>query len=184
MSEVTQILNRIDAGDPAAADELLPLVYEQLRQLAASRMATERSDHTLQATALVHEAYMRLVQHDDGGSWDGRGHFFSAAAESMRRILVEAARRKSSKKRGGERRRVELADFSRDPSITPSRIVELSDQLDVLEAEDAEAAQLVKLRLFGGLSVAEAGEALGMSRSTAYENWDFARAWFAATEAS
>ncbi|GAB5405834.1 MAG: ECF-type sigma factor [Aureliella sp.] len=183
MSDVTQVLNRIDAGDQAAANELLPLVYDQLRQLAAARMSGERSDHTLQATALVHEAYMRLVQQNGGGSWDGRGHFYSAAAESMRRILVEAARRKSSKKRGGDRRRVELADFSKDPAITPSRILELNDQIDALEAEDSEAAQLVKLRLFGGLSVAEAGETLGMSRSTAYENWDFARAWFTATEA-
>ncbi|HBE66540.1 MAG TPA: RNA polymerase subunit sigma [Planctomycetaceae bacterium] len=179
MSDVTQVLNRIDAGEPGAADELLPLVYEQLRQLAAARMSHERSDHTLQATALVHEAYMRLVRGDGNSSWDGRGHFFAAAAESMRRILVEAARRKASKKRGGELRRVEFADFVNQTDITSENMLELNDMLEAFEKEDAEAAQLVKLRLFGGLSIADAGKAIGISRSTAYENWNFARAWFA-----
>lgn len=179
MSDVTEILSKIDAGDAAAADQLLPLVYKQLRELAASRMLNERPDHTLQGTALVHEAYLRLVGSENGQSWENRGHFFAAAAESMRRILVESARAKKSQKRGGDKQRVELQDFVDSDAGNPDMLLDLDEGLSRLAQNDGETAELVKLRLFAGLSVTEAGRALGMSRSTAYENWEFARAWFA-----
>jgi RNA polymerase sigma factor (TIGR02999 family) len=181
MSDVTQILSKIESGDPNASDQLLPLVYEELRKLAAARMSGERPDHTLSATALVHEAYVRLVDVDRACQWDSRSHFFAAAAEAMRRILIESVRQKQSLKRGGDRERIRLDDdLDRTLAKAPDRLLELSDELDRMAEEDAEAAELVKLRLFAGLSVDEAGEALGMSRSAAYRNWDFARAWFAA----
>ncbi len=179
LSDVTQILSQIESGDPAAAEQLLPLVYEELRRLAAMRMASERADHTLQATALVHEAYVRLVDVDQAQHWKSRGHFFAAAAEAMRRILIESAGRKRSQKRGGDRERIELAD---DLAATlPEHgddLIDFNELLEQLADEDSEATELVKLRLFAGLSVEEAGELLGMSRSVAYENWQFARAWF------
>ena len=179
MSDVTRILSQIESGDPAAAEQLLPLVYEELRRLAKARMANERADHTLQSTALVHEAYVRLVDVDQAQHWNSRGHFFAAAAEAMRRILIESAGRKRSLKRGGDRERIELAD---DLAATLENrgedLIDFNELLTRLACEDAEAAELVKLRLFGGLSVDDAGEVLGMSRSVAYENWKFARAWF------
>lgn len=179
MSDVTKILSRIEAGDTAAAEKLLPLVYDQLRQLAAARMVGERPDHTLQGTALVHEAYLRLVGSPGERSWESRGHFFAAAAEAMRRILIESARTKKSLKRGGNRQQVELQDFVDDRVDSSDLLLDLDEGISRLAQEDPESAELVKLRLFAGLSVTEAGRALGMSRSTAYENWKFARSWFA-----
>ena len=179
MSDVTQILCRIEAGDAGASEQLLPLVYDELRSLAAARMVAERPDHTLQATALVHEAYMRMVDVDQARHWESRSHFFAAAAEAMRRILVDSARRKQALKRGGDRQRVDI-DVEQTIASDPHNLIELSEALEHLANEDQPAAELVKLRLFAGLSVAEAGEILGMSRSSAYENWDFARVWFAA----
>lgn len=179
MSDITEILAKIEAGDANAVDGLLPLVYDELRELAASRMFHERPDHTLQGTALVHEAYLRLVASPGVPSWENRGHFFAAAAEAMRRILVDSARAKKSQKRGGNRHRVELQDFVGNDSETPDMLLDLDEGLRQLALEDAESAELVKLRLFAGLSVTEAGQALGVSRSTAYENWEFARSWFA-----
>jgi RNA polymerase sigma factor (TIGR02999 family) len=173
MSDVTRLLNAATAGDPKAAAELLPLVYDELRKLAAARLARERPGQTLDATALVHEAYLRLVgdQH-----FEGRGHFFAAAAEAMRRVLVESARRKQSPKHGGGRRRVELDEAHRVLE-SPDDLLVLDDALDRLAAEDATAAAVVKLRLFAGLSVEEAADALGLARATAYRHWQFARAW-------
>jgi len=173
MSEVTCILSAIERGDPQAAERLLPLVYQELRQLAAQKLAQEKPGHTLEATALVHEAYLRLVgdQH-----FDSRGHFFAAAAEAMRRVLVETARRKKLPKHGGGRRRVELNEAHR--IFESSEDLLLLDQALVrLSAEDAWAVEIVKLRLFAGLSVEEAADALGLSRATAYRHWTFARAW-------
>lgn len=180
MSDVTRILSQIESGDPSAAEKLLPLVYEELRRLAKSRMADERSDHTLQATALVHEAYIRLVDVEKVQQWDSRGHFFSAAAEAMRRILIESANRKRSQKRGGNRERIELGDdLAATYSDQSGDLIDFNESLELLALEDAEAAELVKLRLFAGLSVEEAGQVLGMERTVAYVNWKFARAWFA-----
>ncbi len=180
MSDVTLILSQIESGDPAAAEKLLPLVYEELRKLATARMANERPDHTLQATALVHEAYLRLV--DSEQPWHSRGHFFAAAANSMRQILVNSALARQTRKRGGEAQRVELESLSVSEQLDPDMILDLDESLTLLAKEDPEAAELVKLRLFAGLSITDAGLALGISRSTAYESWQFARAWFAARE--
>jgi RNA polymerase sigma factor (TIGR02999 family) len=181
MSDVTLLLSKIEAGDPKASEQLLPLVYNELRKLAAARMSAERPDHTLQATALVHEAFLRLVDVEQAQHWDSRGHFFSAAAEAMRRILVDSARRKRSLKRGGDLERVDIdEDVQQTIASVPNNLIELSDALERLAEEDGRAAELVKLRLFAGLSVVEAGELLGMAKSTAYENWDFARVWFTA----
>ncbi len=177
MSDVTQILNEIEKGDPTAAEQLLPLVYDELRKLAAARLAPEKPGQTLQPTALVHEAYLRLVDRNRAQHWDSRGHFFSAAAEAMRRILVEAARRKSRQQHGGGRRRVELEQAEIAFTADTDQLLAIHEALDRLADEDPQAADLVKLRYFGGFSVAEAGEALGMSRSTAYEHWSYARAW-------
>ena len=178
MSEVTRILQQIDAGDHSAAEHLMPLVYAELRQLAARMMAAERPDHTLQATALVHEAYVRLV--DSEQSWESRGHFFAAAANSMRQILVNWALAKRAAKRGGQARREPLHEETLSYATDPALILDLDEALTELAAEDAEAADLVKLRLFAGLSVTDAGRALNLSRTVAYESWQFARAWFAA----
>jgi RNA polymerase sigma factor (sigma-70 family) len=200
MSDVTRILSQIDSGDSQAAAELLPLVYDELRRLAAAKLAQEKPGHTLQATALVHEAYLRLVggggkksevrdQKSDETAptsdrrplasdlWHSRGHFFAAAAEAIRRILVEHARARHSLKRGGHRQRIDLEKI--DLAETPSgeQLLVFNDALAALENEDAEAARLVKLRYFAGLSVEEAGEAMGLARSTAYDHWTFARAW-------
>lgn len=176
MNDVTQILKQIEAGDSLAVGRLMPLVYEELRKLAAARLASERSDHTLQATALVHEVYLKLVGVDQ--AWEGRAHFFAAAANSMRQILVNWALAKRADKRGGGGRQVEMEDLAADFSTDPDLILDLHDALTRLASEDSVAAELVKLRLFGGLSVTEAGQSLNLSRTEAYDNWKFARAWF------
>ncbi|HZZ71431.1 MAG TPA: ECF-type sigma factor [Pirellulales bacterium] len=173
MSDVTRFLDLARTGDPQAAAELLPLVYQELRKLAAARMTQEKPGQTLNATALVHEAYLRLVGDQ---SFDGRGHFFAAAAEAMRRILVDNARRKNLPKHGGGRRRVDLDAAHRVLESTDD-LLRLDDALDRLAAEDSTAVEIVKFRLFAGLSVEEAAEALGLARSTAYRHWTFARAW-------
>jgi RNA polymerase sigma factor (TIGR02999 family) len=177
MADVTQILNAIEAGDRKASAELLPLVYDELRMLAAFRLAVERPGQTLQATALVHEAYVRLVGGDQPQGWNSRGHFVAAAAEAMRRILVEAARRKKTEKRGGERRRIDLSQAEPLDRADPEALLHLDELLTLLAGEDPEAAQVAKLRIFAGLSVEEAAQALSLSRATAYRQWTFARAW-------
>ncbi len=180
MSDVTQILGQIEAGDSSAVNRLMPLVYEELRKLAAARLAAERPDHTLQATALVHEAYMRLVGADQ--SWQGRTHFYRAAANSMRQILVDWARKHRSEKRGVREPNVEMHEVAPIDTTDPMRILSLDESLTRLAAVDADAAELVKLRLYAGLSVTEAGKALSLTRTTAYEAWAFARAWFVADD--
>lgn len=179
MNDVTQILHQIEQGDSTAAEQLLPLVYEELRRLARARMASERPDHTLQATALVHEAYVRLVDTEKAQHWESRKHFFVAAAEAMRRVLIDHARQQATGKRGGDRQRVETDDFEDEISADPDVLLDLDEGLSQLAKEDPEAAELVKLRLFAGLSVSEVGELLGMSRTAAYRNWHFVRSWFA-----
>ncbi len=192
MHAVTRVLRAIEAGDPRAASQLLPLVYEELRRLAAQKLAYEPPGQTLQPTALVHEAYLRLVA--SGGShapgkedrgvdtprsplFAGRGHFFAAAAEAMRRILVENARRKKRLKHGGDLRRVDLAGRDQAGETDPADLLALDDALTRLAQEDAAAAEVVKLRFYAGLSVEEAAEALGLSRASAYRHWTYARAW-------
>ncbi|MEX0728629.1 MAG: sigma-70 family RNA polymerase sigma factor [Planctomycetaceae bacterium] len=177
MTDVTQILSQIESGDPSAADALLPLVYEELRKLAAQRMANEASGSTLQATALVHEAYVRLVDVVHTQSWNNRGHFFGAAAEAMRRILVERARRKVSLKAGGAFDRIDLSDVAAPAAESDVNILDLNDALSQLEQEDPQKAQLVKLRYFAGLSLEEAADALGISTATAKRHWAYARIW-------
>jgi RNA polymerase sigma factor (TIGR02999 family) len=174
MIEITHLLDSAAAGDRRAAAQLLPLVYDELRALAAAKMVAEAPGHTLSATALVHEAYLRLVgdQH-----FDGRGHFFAAAAEAMRRILVNHARDRKRLKRGGGRVRLELLDQIGALTEDPDLILSLDELLTRLEQEDAAAARVAHLHLFGGLSVEEAGEALSLSRAVAYRNWKYARAW-------
>jgi RNA polymerase sigma factor (TIGR02999 family) len=176
MNDVTRILSAIEQGDPLASEQLLPLVYEELRKLAEQRLAQEKPGQTLQATALVHEAYLRLVDVEKAEQWNSRGHFFAAAAEAMRRILVENARRKHRQRHGGGRRRVSLGDL---PAVdrTPEDLLILDDALTKLAAEDAEAADLVKLRFYAGFSVEEAADALAISRAQGYRHWTFARAW-------
>jgi RNA polymerase sigma factor (TIGR02999 family) len=174
MSDITRILGAASQGDRQAAAELLPLVYEELRKLAAVRMASEAPDQTLQPTALVHEAYLRLLGDQ---RFDGRGHFFAAAAEAMRRVLVNHARDRKRLKRGGWRVRLELLDQAGSLAEDPDLVMSLDDLLTRLGAEDSAAAQIAHLHLFGGLSVEEAGEALGVSRAAAYRNWKYARAW-------
>jgi RNA polymerase sigma factor (TIGR02999 family) len=177
MSEVTRILSAIEQGDPSAAGELLPLVYEELRKLAAQKMAQEAPGQTLQATALVHEAYLRLVDQEQGRHWNSRGHFFAAAAEAMRRILVEQARRKHAGKHGGGRLRVDLPDDLAAPEARADDLVALDEALTRLERHDPDAARLVKLRYFAGLSHQEAAGALGVSRGAADRLWALGRAW-------
>ena len=174
MNDVTRILTAIEQGDGQAAEQLLPLVYDELRKLAAARMAAENPGHTLNATALVHEAYLRLVgdQH-----FDDRGHFFAAAAEAMRRILVNHARDRKRLKRAGGRRRLELLDQIGSLAEDPDLVLSLDELLTRLGEEDAAAAQVAQIHLFGGLPVEEAGAALGLSRAVAYRNWKYARAW-------
>jgi RNA polymerase sigma factor (TIGR02999 family) len=176
--DVTELLNAIDRGDAQAAGQLLPLVYDELRRLAAAKMRKESPNHTLEPTALVHEAYVRLVGPRGDRRWDSRGHFFAAAAEAMRRILVEDARRRHSAKRGGNlaRRELDEADAVIDPD-EPAGLLALDEALMKLAAAEPELAQLVKLRFFTGLSVEEAAEALGVSPRTAKRNWSYARAW-------
>jgi RNA polymerase sigma factor (TIGR02999 family) len=177
MADVTHILAAARTGDPKAASELLPLVYDELRQLAAARLAQEGPGQTLQPTALVHEAYLRLVGGEAPEGWDGRGHFFAAAAEAMRRILIDRARAKHAEKRGGARRRLDIDAIDLATAATPDQLLDLDDALGKLARGDPEAARLVELRYFAGLTVAEAGKALGMSTATAYRNWNYARAW-------
>ena len=177
MTKVATILSQIDLGDPEAAEQLLPLVYDELRKLAAAKLSNEQPGQTLQATALVHEAYVRLVDQTSPQQWDGRGHFFAAAAESMRRILVERARQRNAEKYGGKLDRVELSDSDLISRNSPEEILALDDALDVLAKQEADAAELVKLRIFADFSVEEAGKLLDMSRATAYRHWTYARAW-------
>jgi RNA polymerase sigma factor (TIGR02999 family) len=177
VSDVTHILNAIDAGDPQAAEELLPLVYDELRKLAAAKLAHEQPGQTLQATALVHEAYLRLVGGDAEQHWNSRGHFFAAAAEAMRRILVDQARHKLSQRRGGARRRCELSEADRIELPLNEEIVDLDDALSKLSAADPKAAELVKLRVFAGMTIEEVAKVQGTSPRTVKRNWTFARAW-------
>ena len=177
MHEVTRILNAIEQGDPKAAEQLLPLVYDELRKLAAQRMAHEAPGQTLQATALVHEAYVRLVGKDDGSQWNSRGHFFAAAAEAMRRILVEQARHKGTLRAGGGRERIDLDDISPAVDGPADEILALDEALTRLTERDPVRAELVKLRFFAGLTMPEAASTLGISLATAERYWTFARAW-------
>jgi RNA polymerase sigma factor (TIGR02999 family) len=177
MDDVTRILSAADPGDPSAAEELLPLVYDELRKLAAHHLKQENPGQTLQATALVHEAYLRLVGNGEKVVWTSRGHFFGAAAEAMRRLLVENVRRKGRLKHGGDRERVELDQVEIRCKADNDDLLALSDALDLLAAEDPKKAELVKLRYFAGLSVEEAGECLRISRATADRYWAYARAW-------
>lgn len=177
MNDVTRILQVIDQGDPRAAERLLPLVYEELRKLAAARMAQESLSHTLQATALVHEAYLRLVSAEAAQHWNSRGHFFAAAAEAMRRILINLARDKRRLKRGGHWRRVDLEQIELADEASPDDLLSLDASLFRLENESPECAQLVKLRFFAGLSISQAADAMGISPSTAKRHWAYARAW-------
>jgi RNA polymerase sigma factor (TIGR02999 family) len=185
MTDVTRILSAIEQGDPSAAEQLLPLVYDELRKLAAQKLAQEASGQTLQATALVHEAYLRLVRPASGGRgppeeqhWDGRRHFFAAAAEAMRRILIDRARHKQTHKAGGGRRRLDLDDI--EPALEEEngdRLLALDEALRQLETEDPRKAELVKLRFFAGLTAEQAAAALGVSTSTAEKDWAYARSW-------
>lgn len=179
MADVTQILRAVEAGDPKAAAELLPLVYDELRKLAAARLGKEKSGQTLQATALVHEAYLRLVGPMDAPKWDGRGHFFAAAAEAMRRILVEQARGKVALKRGGERMR-QAIDPDEVPVTLPGdplEVLAIHEALDLLATESPRKAEVVKLRYFLGCTMAETAEILDVAIKTAEEDWTYARAW-------
>jgi RNA polymerase sigma factor (TIGR02999 family) len=177
MNEVTRILSAMDQGDPHAAEQLLPLVYKELRQLAAQKLAQEKPGQTLEATALVHEAYLRLVDHNLAQHWDSRGQFFAAAAEAMRRILVERARHKVTHKRGGKRQRIDLDHIEPAQDDRSQELLALDEALEQLERHDAQAAQLVKLRYFGGLTHQQAAQALGIGRRAADRLWALARAW-------
>ncbi len=177
MTDVTLILSQIEQGDPSAAEQLLPLVYNELRKLAAARMAHESPDHTLQATALVHEAYVRLVDNEKAQHWDSRGHFFAAAAEAMRRILIESARRKKRLKRGGDRDGVELGDVAELDHFPFEDILDVDQALAKLSQEAPEKAEVVKLRFFAGLSLEEIAQILGVSVVTVKRHWRYARVW-------
>jgi RNA polymerase sigma factor (TIGR02999 family) len=177
MNDVTRILSEIEHDDSQAADRLLPLVYEELRALAAQKLAQEKPGQTIQATALVHEAYLRLVDTERVMRWESRGHFFAAAAEAMRRILVENARRRACQKNGGDRVRTDLRDLDLAFNTQPDEVLAIDEALSRLAIEDSQAAELVKLRYFAGMSVEEAAQALGLSRATAYRHWTYARAW-------
>ena len=183
MSNVTRILSAIEQGDPRAAERLLPLVYDELRRLAAQRLAQEKPGQTLQATALVHEAYLRLVvspgreSGENEPPWNSRGHFIAAAAEAMRRILVDNARRKKTEKHGGQRKRIDLSQAEPMTDADPDALLDLDEVLTVLAGEDPEAAAVAKLRLFAGLSVEDTADALSTSRANAYRQWAYARAW-------
>ena len=180
MTNVTRILSAIEQGDPAAAEQLLPLVYDELRKLAAAKMAQEKPGQTLQATGLVHEAYMRLVDVEKVQHWDSRGHFFKAAAEAMRRILVENARRKGRQKHGGDAQRVDLDEAHWITTTTPDQLLAVDESLSLLALEDPTAADVVRLRYFAAMTVDEAAEVLGIHRATAHRHWAYARAWIRA----
>jgi RNA polymerase sigma factor (TIGR02999 family) len=177
MSDVTQILSAIEQGDPNAAEELLPLVYEELRKLAAQKMAQEKPGQTLQATALVHEAYIRLVDVEKAQHWDSRGHFFAAAAEAMRRIMIEQARRKSGPEAGGGLHRVEMSHVAPEIQKPAMDLVALNEALDRLASNDPRAAELVKLRFFAGLTNEQAAALLGVTARSAYTDWAYAKSW-------
>jgi RNA polymerase sigma factor (TIGR02999 family) len=187
MNEVTRILSAMQEGDPRAGEQLLPLIYDELRRIAAAKLAHEKPGQTLQPTALVHEAYLRLVVSGgrqpaddppaDEPLWNSRGHFIAAAAEAMRRILVENARRKQTEKHGGKRRRIDLSQAEPIAGADPDAVLDLDEALSLLAAEDAAAAEVAKLRLFAGLSVEEAAQTLSTSRAHAYRQWAYARAW-------
>jgi RNA polymerase sigma factor (TIGR02999 family) len=175
MTDVTRILSAIEKGDPSAAEQLLPLVYDELRRLAAQKLAQEKPGQTLEATALVHEAYLRLVDLEKAPHWNSRGHFFAAAAEAMRRILVDQARRKQADKRGGRSRRVPLDAVDVGFNSPADDLLDIDEALSRLAAEDPQAARLIQLRYFAGLPIEDAAEVVGLSRSAAYEHWAFAR---------
>jgi RNA polymerase sigma factor (TIGR02999 family) len=177
MSDVTRILSAVEQGDPKASDQLLPLVYKELRRLAAQRLAEEKPGQTLQATALVHEAYLRLVGNENGQNWNSRGHFFMAAAEAMRRILIENARRKQRLRHGGGQKRVDIEQLELRADQSADELVSLDEALARLAIEEPSAAQVVKLRYFAGLTIEEAAAALGISLRTANRDWAFAKAW-------
>jgi len=177
MSEVTRILIDIQNGDAATASKLLPLIYDELRKLAVSKMVQEAPNQTLQATALVHDAYLRLVGHDQEIRWNSRGHFFGAAAEAMRRILVERARQRDSLKRGGQFHQVELSDIAAPEMDSSIDLLAINDALTELEQQEPQKAQLVKLRFFAGLSLEETAEAMGISVASAKRYWAYSRAW-------
>lgn len=181
MPDVTRILSQIESGDPSAAEELLPLVYDELRKLAAAKLAHEKPGQTLQATALVHDAYIRLVDVEKAQHWNSRGHFFGAAAEAMRRILVENARGKARHKRGGDWNRIDLEELDLVNAVTPEQLLGIDEAIEKLVTEDPLAGELVKLRYFAGLSLDQAAIALGISPATAYRHWAYARAWLRTT---
>jgi RNA polymerase sigma factor (TIGR02999 family) len=177
MNEVTQILAGIEVGDPHAAEQLLPLVYDELRKLAAQKLAQEKPGQTLQATALVHEAYLRLLGNEQAQHWDSRGHFFAAAAEAMRRILLDSARRRHAQKRGGGLQRIELEEFAQPANGDPVDLLALDEALKQLEEQHPQKAQVVKLRFFAGRTLEQTAQLLGISRATAQRHWTYARAW-------
>ncbi len=177
MPDVTQILHEIENGDPSAADQLLPLVYDELRRLAAARLKNEQAGQTLQATALVHEAYLRLVSASEAKHWNSRGHFFGAAAEAMRRILINRARDKRRLKRGGDRNRVELDEISLALDTPAEELIALDEALQILAENDPVGAKLVELKFFAGLNLRQAAETLGIPRRTADRHWAYSRAW-------
>lgn len=179
MKDVTLILQRIQNGQPEASEDLFPYVYDELRRLANLKMSFERPDHTLSSTALVHEAYVRLVDVEAVRHWDNRAHFYSAAAEAMRRVLVEHARQKKSLKRGGDCRRLEIDELNSQLPVDPDLLLDLDEAVCKLQDSDKDSAELVKLVLFAGRSIAEAGRILDMSRDVAYRHWDYIRSWFA-----
>lgn len=177
MSDVTQILQKIEQGDAAASEQLLPLVYEELRKLAAAKLANEPPGQTLQATALVHDAYLRIVDANNASHWDSRGHFFAAAAIAMRRLLVEQARSKRRLKRGGDMQRIPLDGLEISSDVPPDALIDLDEALSKLERESPEKAKVVQLRFFVGMNHEEVGKALGVSAVTARRHWRYARAW-------
>ena len=177
MTDVTQILSQIENGDPSAAEQLLPLVYDELRKLAAAKLANEKPGQTLQATALVHDAYIRLVDAEKAQHWNSRGHFFGAAAEAMRRVLVENARRKSGPEAGGGRHRLDISQVDPEADKPQLDLLSLNDALDRLALKDSRKAELVKLRFFAGLTNEQAAQTLGITARTAYADWRYAKAW-------